>query len=67
MDNRSFGYEFTDPDSDIYYGWLDGKPQQIDRLRPLETPLHFNSWFIDECANNPAIDCTGLYTNGWEL
>jgi hypothetical protein len=67
MSERSFGYEFTDPDSDVYYGWLDGKPAKIDRLIPTETPLHFSPAFINVAATDDSIPNLGTYTNGWEL
>lgn len=67
MTERSHGYTFPDPDSDIYVGWLDGKPERIDRLKPLQTPLSFHHHFINEVATNDEIEEMAMYTNGWEL
>lgn len=64
---RSYGYTFPDPDSDIYVGWLDFKPQRIDRFKPGETPLQFHAAFCTGCCEAHEELDLGGYAMGWEL
>lgn len=64
---RHHGYDWPEPDSDVYVDHLTGKPGRIDRLLPHETPLHFDIEFCRACCEAHEELGLGGYCNGWEL
>lgn len=61
----SLGYDLEDDGT-----WFDpvtGKHHRAQELIPTDWPLHFHLTFWMAVAEDPTMDCIGIYTNGWEL